>query len=200
MESGDIRPGRVAHDLRRKIVGGIYSDGQRFAVRRLATEYGVDVSIVRRAIDVLQRDGFAIRKAGAGATARRANGGNRGILIVDDEQAIRELVSRALGGEWDVTTAGSGEEALERLDERAFSLVFLDLAMPGMDGAELFHTMRARGLDCPVAILTAYPNSARLARVLESGPVVLLLKPFDLEELRESVRRFANPPAPRVPR
>ncbi|MCH7656364.1 MAG: response regulator, partial [Chloroflexi bacterium] len=189
MESADILLGRVAHDLRRKIVGGIYRDGQRLALRRIATEYGVDVPTVRRAIDVLQRGGFAVRRAGAGATARRESGARRGILVVDDEQSICELVSRALGDQWDVMSAGSGNEALECLEERAFSLVFLDLAMPDMDGAELFRVMRARGLDCPVAILTAYLNSALLAKVLESGPVVLLLKPFDLQELRESVRR-----------
>ena len=100
---------------------------------------------------------------------------------------------RSIGNDgWDVETVGSGVEALAGLEEHAYSLLFLDLTMPGMDGAETLAAIRVRDRDCPVVVLTGYPDSELFAKALATGPVPILLKPFTLDDIHVAVRPYAR--------
>jgi excisionase family DNA binding protein len=110
------------------------------------------------------------------------------ILVVDDEEMVRGVLSEALEGRGRrVLTAASGPEALSVVGSTHVNLVFLDLAMPGMDGVETFRGIRSARTDLPVVIITAYPDSDLMARAMEIGPFTILQKPVDIHQLRKTV-------------
>jgi two-component system alkaline phosphatase synthesis response regulator PhoP len=79
------------------------------------------------------------------------------ILVVDDEETIREVFSSYLCDEgFQVKAAASGLEALELIEEERFDFLLIDLIMPEMDGLELLSRVREKGIDVPAAVLTAY--------------------------------------------
>ena len=74
------------------------------------------------------------------------------ILVVDDEESIRDVLHRILKGEgYDVRTASTGEEALARLAEGPADLVLSDIRMPGMDGMALLSRLAEKGDDLPLS-------------------------------------------------
>jgi CheY-like chemotaxis protein len=116
---------------------------------------------------------------------------SRKILVIDDSALIREAAKVALGtiGGWQIVTAVSGEEGIERAVAERFDAVLLDVVMPGMDGiavAERLHTTPATGL-LPIVLLTArdrLEDSERLRRVPVAG---VIPKPFDISDLSRQV-------------
>ena len=113
------------------------------------------------------------------------------ILVVDDEEIVGRFFKEALEGNgFKVVTARNGREALSWVASHEFDLVFLDLFMPEMDGAEAFAKMRQLGPDVPVVIITAYPDSNLMARALEHGPFGVMKKPFTVEDIRAAAERF----------
>jgi CheY-like chemotaxis protein len=116
--------------------------------------------------------------------------GLREILIVDDDDAIRALVARVLRREqYDVTLATNGREALEKLREKAFDVVVLDLMMPVMTGFELIDYLNTnQDAGKPCVIVVSATSEADLKSV--TSPVVhsVLRKPFDLVALVSAVR------------
>lgn len=79
------------------------------------------------------------------------------ILVVDDEETIREVYREYLAEEdLSVAVASSGREALDMLKKERFALVLIDLIMPDMDGLELVEEIRKLKIDTPAAMLTAY--------------------------------------------
>ncbi len=111
------------------------------------------------------------------------------ILIVEDEAEIRGFVARALEEEgFTVDTAESGETALERALDTAYSLFIVDLTLPDVDGIEVIERWRARGVDAPVLILSARRSIADRVRGLERGGDDYLPKPFAIAELVARVR------------
>lgn len=115
------------------------------------------------------------------------------ILVVDDEEAIRELMVAALASKTrDVLTAGSGEEALEAVKRSDVDLVLLDLSMPGMNGVDTFREIHALRPALPVMIVTAYPDSDLMAKALEIGPFTMISKPVDLAQIQKTVDRIVG--------
>jgi DNA-binding response OmpR family regulator len=115
------------------------------------------------------------------------------ILIVDDEKNIRMTLSQSLeslGVETDM--AGNGEEALAKLKEKDFSLMLLDIRMPGMDGMEVLHRVREVRPDIRIIMITAYGTIESAVEAMKLGAVDFLQKPFDPEEIRELVSRVMN--------
>lgn len=194
-EARGLRCLRVANDPRRGTVGDVYQDGERLpSQHRLARSYAGGFSTLRSVVALLGSEGGISRKVRSAAFVHVPGGSKGKILIVDDEETIRRLLMRSLSDrEWDVEAAASGAEALERLEKQSYALIFLDLSMPGMDGAETLAAIRARNWDCPVVIITGYPDSALLAQILEIGPVTLLLKPFLQRNIHEALQRYARP-------
>jgi len=113
------------------------------------------------------------------------------ILVVDDEEVIRLLFKETLeelGHK--AITAENAAIALEVVKERDLDLVFLDLKMPGMDGAELFRQIKAVKPRLPVAIITGYPDSDMMARALAQGPFGVMNKPFGESDIITAVHNF----------
>jgi len=113
------------------------------------------------------------------------------ILVIDDERTIQSLFKDTLEElGHSVIVAKSASEGLELVKQEDFALVFLDLKMPGMDGAELFRQMRTIKPKLPVTIITGYPDSEMMARALAQGPFGVMSKPFGESDIVTAVNSF----------
>src|SRR4051795_2938583 len=113
------------------------------------------------------------------------------ILVVDDDQAVRDALRRALTMQgYDVEPAADGEEALLKIRSHpnAIDLAIVDILMPRLDGLELTRRLRADGNQLPILMLTARDQVADRVAGLEAGADDYLVKPFALEELVARVR------------
>jgi DNA-binding response OmpR family regulator len=110
----------------------------------------------------------------------------KSILIVDDEKNIRLTLSRSLEPlEFPIETAVNGEEALQKLHEGVFSLVFLDLKMPGMDGMDVLRHIKEKWSKTRVIIITAHGTIASAVEAMKLGAVDFIQKPFSPGEIRD---------------
>jgi two-component system response regulator MprA len=122
------------------------------------------------------------------------------ILVVDDEQPLREALERALKVEhYEVETLENGVLALERMKNAGNEIdaIVLDVLMPGVDGLEVCRRLRATGDKTPVLMLTARIEVEDRVAGLDAGADDYVTKPFDLEELlarlRALLRRAGSP-------
>ena len=113
------------------------------------------------------------------------------ILIVDDEDSIREIVSSMLSSAtFQCTRASSGKEALALLQSgEEFELMLSDMMMPEMDGEALLAATKERFPDMPVVMVTAMHDISIALSAIRNGAYDYLLKPFDREQLLATVRR-----------
>jgi putative nucleotidyltransferase with HDIG domain len=116
---------------------------------------------------------------------------NDRILVVDDEETIREIVSSMLGGaHFQTRQAASGVEALAILESGdEFDLVLSDLMMAEMDGIALLERAKERYPDMPIVMVTAVHDIQVALQALRNGAYDYLLKPFEREQLLATVRR-----------
>lgn len=113
------------------------------------------------------------------------------ILVVDDEEIIRDLIKETLEEHGHrVQCADSSDSGLELVKKQNFDLVFLDLKMPGMDGADLLREIKAIKPRLSVVIITGYPESEIMARALTQGPFGIMNKPFSESDIIDCVRNF----------
>lgn len=105
------------------------------------------------------------------------------VLIVDDQSNLVSLYAAWLAKPYDVRSATSGEEALELIDDTV-DVAFLDRRMPGMTGDELLEIIRDRGIDCPVAMITAVEPDTDIIDIPFDD---YLIKPIDENDLRSTV-------------
>jgi two-component system response regulator MprA len=111
------------------------------------------------------------------------------ILIVDDDPRITNLLRRVLAYEgYSVTTATTGQEALNRVLERPPDLIILDIMLPGLNGLEVAQRLRVAGDSIPILMLTARDTVADRVQGLETGADDYLVKPFAPEELVARVK------------
>jgi two-component system, OmpR family, response regulator MprA len=107
-------------------------------------------------------------------------------LIVDDEPAVREILSAILQRDgWDAETVPDGEEAIRRLGETQFSVILLDLLMPRAGGSTVIEFMKKAGIVTPVVVISAIAESAALDPQIVR---VSLQKPFEVRDLRSVLR------------
>ncbi|HKV56558.1 MAG TPA: sigma-54 dependent transcriptional regulator [Candidatus Binataceae bacterium] len=112
------------------------------------------------------------------------------LLIVDDERGIVVALKGLFTKEgYEVETADSGEQALERFKADFFDVVITDLSMKGMDGLELLRQVREIDSGCAVLMITAYGTQRIAVEAMKAGAEDYLPKPFDNDELRLKVRR-----------
>lgn len=111
------------------------------------------------------------------------------ILVVDDDQAVRESLRRSLSfNSYDVELAGDGVEAIDHIDSNRPDAIILDVMMPRRDGLEVCRILRSRGDDIPVLMLTARDAVSERVAGLDAGADDYLQKPFALEELLARLR------------
>jgi two-component system OmpR family response regulator len=106
------------------------------------------------------------------------------ILVVDDEENIRFLVTTALSlAGMDTVTATTGFEALDQIYRERPDLIVLDVMIPGLDGFAILRRLRDQGNHVPIVFLTARDQSADRVRGLSEGGDDYIVKPFDVAEL-----------------
>jgi DNA-binding NtrC family response regulator len=125
------------------------------------------------------------------ATENRTNGTKTlRILIVDDDPGQRSLLDSFLHSQgFETVPVGSGEEALEMLRTREFSMMISDVRMPGMTGLETMHRARQDHPRLPILLVTAYADIREAVGAMRDGALNYLAKPIDLDELLATVRQ-----------
>jgi two-component system response regulator PilR (NtrC family) len=113
------------------------------------------------------------------------------ILVVDDERAIRDLLSEALReAGYEVLSAGGGEEASAILREENVRIAICDIKMPGMDGLELLRHIRDVSPETVVILITAYASVETAVNALRSGAFDYFLKPLIFEDIIAKISRI----------
>ena len=108
----------------------------------------------------------------------------RRILVVDDEQTVRDFLQRVLEtAGYTVITALDGLEALEKMSQFDINLVLLDIMMPGLDGFEVLDHMRQHEENIPVIMLSGIQEVRTKTDTLTLGADDYIAKPFSVEEL-----------------
>jgi two-component system cell cycle sensor histidine kinase/response regulator CckA len=124
-----------------------------------------------------------------------AMGGDETILLVDDEEFIRELGVEVLGqAGYTVLTASNGEQALEvyRKEQAHIDLIILDLIMPGMGGSKCLAELRKIGPQARILIASGYSPDASTKGALETGAAGFINKPYDNKQLLDLVRKVLD--------
>lgn len=115
------------------------------------------------------------------------------ILVVEDRQSLRRMLDHALSGEgYAVTTAVSGESALEEVAEEQFDLVLTDLKLPGQSGIDVLRGCRELDPELPVVVLTAYGTVHTAVQAMKEGAVDFLEKPVEIDDLFQLVASLAG--------
>lgn len=120
---------------------------------------------------------------------RKGEEGQPTVLVLDDDSSIQEFFRKFLKKyNFSRVTVGTGKEAIQALRKQKFNLLFLDLKLPDMDGDEVFRVAKEVDPELPVIVVTGYPDSEILDRILRCGPLMALKKPIDLEQLNLTMR------------
>src|SRR5947209_14401055 len=122
------------------------------------------------------------------------------ILVVDDESALREMLTRSFSREGhQVTAVPDGRAAVDRASTEEFDVILLDVALgAGPNGHEVCRTLRARRNVVPIIMLTARDSEADAVLGLEAGADDYVTKPFGLAELRSRIRAVLRRAGPRA--
>ncbi len=112
------------------------------------------------------------------------------ILVVDDEPILRESLEVALKTSgFDVLTARTGEEGLERFKNENPDLILLDQWLPGMNGDEVLRQVKEEAPDIPVIIMTAQGSIEMAVNSMKMGAFDFLIKPFELDQVEELIKK-----------
>ena len=121
------------------------------------------------------------------------------VLVVDDDENLQSLFKvflRKIG--FSRVVVGTVKEALASIEKQKFDLIFLDLKLPDGPADDVYDAAKEQQPDCPIIIITGYPDSAMLDRILVRGPITVLKKPLKVEQLRETVRILGHKEAVRL--
>lgn len=117
------------------------------------------------------------------------------VLVVDDEEIVRESVTDWLKSEgYNVDSAEDGLRALDKVKKKDYEVVVLDMKMPGMDGLTVLKQIHATNPGIKVIIITAYASVETAVQALKDGAVDYIVKPFEPEQLEESVAKWVGKP------
>jgi DNA-binding NtrC family response regulator len=112
------------------------------------------------------------------------------ILIVDDDEAIRELLKEFFQGlGYEMTSAANGSEALAVINQHDFDCIISDHIMPDMNGLELLEQIRELGKKVPFLMITGYPTIETAVEVMKRGAYDYITKPLQLEDVRIKIER-----------
>jgi excisionase family DNA binding protein len=111
------------------------------------------------------------------------------VLVVDDDESLQNLFKlflKKIG--FSRVVVGTVKEAITALEKQKFDLVFLDLKLPDGPADDVYDFVKREQPDCPIIIITGYPDSEMLDRILAKGPITVLKKPLKTEQLQQTVR------------
>ena len=111
------------------------------------------------------------------------------VLVVDDDESLQnlfKLVLKKIG--FSRVVVGTVKEAIAALEKQRFDLVFLDLKLPDGPADDVYDFVKREQPDCPIVIITGYPDSEMLDRILAKGPITVLKKPLKTEQLQQTVK------------
>jgi excisionase family DNA binding protein len=112
------------------------------------------------------------------------------VLVVDDEESIRELLAKMLAmAEYDVETAPDGRVGIERLRQQKYDLLISDLKMPNVDGLALIREARHLAASMPVLIITGYSSEQSAIEAVNLGVTGYLTKPFRAPQVLAATAR-----------
>lgn len=112
------------------------------------------------------------------------------VLVVDDEESIRDLLSKTLAlAEYDVETAGDASTALDRMRQMPYDLLVADLKMPGMDGLTLIKQARHIRANLPIIIITGFSSESSAIEAVNLGVTGYLTKPFRVPQVLAAAAR-----------
>ena len=115
------------------------------------------------------------------------------ILVVDDTKNIRMLLTKCLEHEgYQVETASDGQEALDMFSKSKYDLAFLDIKMSKLSGTEVLKSIRGKGIETPVIIITAYATVKNAVECTKLGAATYLQKPFTAEKIRAILSELMN--------
>ena len=120
---------------------------------------------------------------------RQDKQGQPTVLVVDDDPGLRNLFStflRKIG--FSRVVVGTAKEAIKSLGKQKFDLMFLDLQLPDAPGDQVYKTAKQIDPDINVIVITGYPDSEILDRILQVSPVTVLKKPLKVEQLNQTVK------------
>ncbi|MCM2461450.1 response regulator [Pseudomonas sp. CG7] len=114
------------------------------------------------------------------------------LVVCDDSNMARKQVLRALPADWpvSVTEATNGRQAMDAIRQGLGHVVLLDLTMPEMDGYQVLNALRDEGLKAQVIVISGDVQDEAVRRVLELGALAFLKKPFDENDLRQTLARL----------
>ena len=111
------------------------------------------------------------------------------VLVVDDDEALQSMFKLFLKkAGFSRLIVGTGKEALAALTKQKFDLCFLDLQLPDITGDEIYAFAKEKYPELPIVIITGYPDSQMLDNILKHGPVTVLKKPLQVEQLNQTLR------------
>lgn len=111
----------------------------------------------------------------------------RTILIVDDEEIIREFLNEVLQDNYDISMACDGDEAIEKLKKQRYDLVITDLKMPHVSGEEVVKYANDTYPDARVVVISGYSSLFTVSQSVNNGACAFLSKPFSIKELVQTV-------------
>ena len=111
------------------------------------------------------------------------------VLVVDDDDAIRDTLYELLSEEYMCQTAETAEKAFARLEADSYDVVLTDISMPGLSGLELLGHIREKFPDTPVIMISGIGDHEHAQGLIKLGAFDFLLKPFSLEVVEKSVHR-----------
>lgn len=122
--------------------------------------------------------------------------GRHKVLVVDDEEAIRDLLSRTLAmADYDVETTSDGMSALESIRNDGYKLVIADLRMPGMDGLTLIREVKQINPQLPIIIITGYSSESSAIEAVNLGVSGYLTKPVGIPQVLAAAAKALGVPA-----
>ena len=117
----------------------------------------------------------------------------RKVLVVDDEDALRTVLSGELTSEgYDVGTAADGDDAISTLQKQAFDLVLLDIKMPRMHGFEVLKFVKEKHPETKVVMLTGFADLKNAIESKKLGAEDFVSKPYDLVDLLTTIERVLS--------
>ena len=116
---------------------------------------------------------------------------NKNILVIDDEEMIRELLKDTFEKEkYTVETAENGDEAFKMISSNDFDLVITDIRLPDISGMEILEKIKSKYPEIGVIMITAYGSIKSAVKSMKDGAFDYIAKPFEIDEIKIVVKKY----------